>query len=182
MTTYMPKTLVSMICEDFDDLKITRDHLYQNGGAVECEIVGSIDDGDELIDVLMLFSVPTTSLSYSDDKINVDKAVVDFEVLVAGVTRKTKEKPMQWLDKKRYCINTDPDRVNVALFFNGAELTQPTNTDTFYCGDLPPSINKDDDDYINEHVCRTVAMNSNEKEIVAAIEECLRSLDVCLSY
>ena len=173
MTTYTPKTLVSMICEDFDDLKLTRDHLYQNGGAVECEIVGSIDDGDELIDVLILFSVPTTSLSYSDDKINVDKAVVDFEVLVAGVTRKTEEKPMQWLDKKRYCINADPDRVNVALFSNGVELTQPSGADTFYCGDLPPSINKDDDDYINEHVCRTVAMNSSETDISSAIEAVL---------
>lgn len=182
MTTNTPKTLVSMICEDFDDLKLTHDHLYQNGGAVECEIIDTIDDGDKLVDVLMLFSAPTTSLSYSDDDIKVDKAVVDFEILVAGVTRKTKEKPMQWLDKKRYCINTDPDRVNVALFLNGNELTQPTDTDTLYCGDLPPSINKDDDDYINEHVCRTVAMNSNEKEIVSAIEQCLASLSMCLSY
>ena len=46
MTSYMPKTLVSMICEDFDDIKLTRDHLYQNGGAVECEIIGSVDDGE----------------------------------------------------------------------------------------------------------------------------------------
>ncbi len=171
------QTITSLLCANYDDVKLSPDYLCFNGGGIESRLDAAYIGVGDTTNMFISLIIPTIGFYYKDDDIETDKAMTEIQILVLGCDKKPSKETFEWNDERRYKILPNVDHINVSLY-NKKELLVDKNWEDrcslWWVKCLPPILDKAADEKINLHICNTIKENSTEDQIRSAIKDLVK--------